>query len=64
MAIRKKKVNGMVTRNGRPRYVAYSLSMLAEALEKSSRNREKGKIRNIIASKTRKIKFKTSAVAA
>lgn len=58
----KKKVkDGFLTRNGRAKYVSYAISALQEALEKTSRNREKGKIRNIIASKTRKLKFKVAA---
>lgn len=53
----KKKVkDGTLTRNGRPRYVSYSIAKLEEALENTKNPRQQGKIRNIIASKTSKLK--------
>lgn len=53
MAVSKTKVkNPMFTKNGKPRLGPLNLNQLKDLLEKSSRPKEKAKIRNAIARKT------------
>lgn len=53
MAVAKtKKKNPMLTKNGKPRLGPLNLAQLNDMLEKSSKPKEKAKIRNAIARKT------------
>lgn len=42
------KGNPLLTKNGRPRYKSYSFQQLMNALEKTSRPRDKDKIQRMI----------------
>jgi hypothetical protein len=43
-----KKPTPLLTKNGRPRYKSYSPAQLAEALDKTSRPRDKDKIQRML----------------